>query len=213
MSGSEPAESGRSPARFLHPLWVLFAVLVVGLPALVLLWPEREPPEQYAPIPPFSHIDQDGEPLTREALLGTVWITDFIFTRCPNICPTLSARMRELQPKVLATSGVGLLSISVDPEHDTPEVLTAYAERMGADRSAWRWMTGEVTPIHATIEGFQQALDVRKTPDNPVPDITHSTRLILVDTRGVLRGFYETDPESMDTLWSDALWLAKNTDQ
>ena len=213
MSGSEPSNAGGASGRFLHPLWVLFALFVVGLPAMVMLWPERVPPEQYAPIPAFAHLDQDGAPISREDLLGTVWITDFIFTRCPNICPTLSARMRELQPKVLATPGVGLLSVSVDPEYDTPEVLTAYAERMGADRSAWRWVTGEVGAIHATVEGFQQALDVRKTPDNPVPDITHSTRLILVDARGVLRGYYETDPENLSALWADAVWLSQNPDQ
>ena len=58
-----------------------------------------------------------------------------------------------------------------------------------------------------------QALDVRKTPDNPVPDITHSTRLILVDSRGVLRGFYETDPENMSALWADAVWLSQHPNQ
>jgi protein SCO1/2 len=205
-------EDGAS-GRFLHPLWVLFALLVVGLPTIKLMWPEREPPEVYAQIPSFSHVDQEGAEITREDLLGTVWITDFIFTRCPNICPTLSARMQALQPKVLSTPGIGLLSVSVDPEYDTPEVLTAYAERMGAERSVWRWVTGDKDRIHATVEGFQQALDVRKTPDNPVPDITHSTRLILVDSRGVLRGFYETDPENMSALWADAVWLSKHPSQ
>lgn len=211
MSGSEP--QGRSRGPFLHPLWLLFALLVVGLPAAVLLWPEREPPEQYAAIPSFSHVDQRGEPITREDLLGTVWIADFIFTRCPNICPTLSARMQQLQPKVAAEEGIGLLSISVDPEYDTPEILTEYADKLGADPALWRWVTGETGAINATVEGFQQALDVRKTPDNPVPDITHSTRLILVDARGVLRGFYETDTDNLDRLWEDARWLAANPDR
>lgn len=211
MSGSEPHTS--SPGPFLHPLWSLFALIVVGLPAVAMLWPERAPPEQYAAIPSFSHIDQRGEPITRESLLGTVWIADFIFTRCPNICPTLSARMQQLQPKVAAEEGIGLLSISVDPAYDTPAVLSDYASTLGADPALWRWVTGETGAISATVEGFQQALDVKKTPDTPVPDITHSTRLILVDGRGVLRGFYETDTDNLARLWEDARWLAANPDR
>ena len=205
--------SGSESRRFLHPLWALFAAVVIGLPAVVMLWPEREPPTVFAAIPEFSHTDQRGEPITREDLLGTVWIADFIFTRCPNICPMLSARMKELQPKVAEVEGMGLLSISVDPEYDTPAVLTEYAEKLGADPALWRWVTGETAAINATVEGFQQALDVRKTPDNPVPDITHSTRLILLDGRGVLRGFYETDPDSLAQLWEDARWLAENPER
>lgn len=199
--------------RFLHPLWALFALVVVGLPAAVMLLPQRDPPEVYAALPDFSHTDQDGQPISRQDLLGTVWIADFIFTRCPNICPTLSARMKALQPMVAEHSGIGLLSISVDPAYDTPEVLTTYAQSYGADPSIWRWVTGEEAAIAATVTGFQQALDVRKTADNPVPDITHSTRLILVDTRGVLRGFFETDPEGLEALWADATWLAEHPDR
>ncbi|MFT5687162.1 MAG: protein SCO1/2 [Myxococcota bacterium] len=140
-------------------------------------------------------------------------MADFIFTRCPNICPTLSARMQQLQPGVAAEEGIGLLSISVDPEHDTPAVLTEYASKLNADPTLWRWVTGETAAINATVTGFQQALDVKKTPDNPVPDITHSTRLILVDGRGVLRGFYETDKDNLARLWKDARWLAKHPDR
>ena len=185
------AEPTAPERRFLHPLWAVFAVLIIGLPAAVMLRPERPAPEVYAAIPSFTHTDQTGAPITREDLLGTVWIADFIFTRCPNICPMLSARMKELQPSVLDAEGIGLLSITVDPEYDTSEVLTAYAEQLGADPAIWRWVTGETAAIGQTVTGFQQALDVRKTPDNPIPDITHSTRLILLDARGVLRGFYE----------------------
>jgi protein SCO1/2 len=210
MSGSETDSASR---RFLHPLWALFAALVVGLPAAVMLWPERPAPERYAAIPAFSHIDQRGEPISREDLLGTVWIADFIFTRCPNICPTLSGHMQQLQGKVAGEQGIGLLSISVDPEYDTPAVLTGYAAALGADPTLWRWVTGEPAAISATVEGFQQALDVKRTPDNPVPDITHSTRLILVDARGILRGFYETDPEGLTALWDDARWLAEDPDR
>ena len=98
---------------------------------------------------------------------------------------------------------------------DKPVWLTGlwvYGDKAGG--STFRGRTpGEVGAIHATVEGFQQALDVRKTPDNPVPDITHSTRLILVDARGVLRGYYETDPENLSALWADAVWLSQNPDQ
>ena len=201
------------PARFLHPLWALFALLVLGLPAAVLLWPQQPPPERYGQLPAFSHTDQQGQPFGSAQMAGGVWVTDFIFTRCPNICPVLSARMATLQRRITPSLPIGLLSISVDPQHDTAEVLTAYAATYDADPEKWVFVTGEESEIRQTIDGFKMALDVQAVPGEEIPDIMHSSTFVLVDAEGFIRGFFDTEPEGLQELWQAAEWLVKHPGQ
>lgn len=199
--------------RFLHPLWGLFALAVVGLPLAVLLWPAHPPPENYGAIPDFQHIDQRGQPFGRAEMAGTIWVTDFIFTRCPDVCPALTARMTTLQARLSADQPVRLLSISVDPAHDTPERLTAYAAEFGAQPDVWTFLTGEEAAVYATIEGFKQLVDVQRKAGVELPDILHSDRFVLIDADGDIRGFYETSPEALDGLWDDVRWLLAHPDE
>lgn len=200
-----------NPRRFLHPLWALFAALVLAVPVAALLWPPPPPPDRFGTIPEFEHVDQDGQPFGRDTMAGTIWITDFIFTRCPDVCPTLSARLATLQPRIAAYDGdtpIKLMSISVDPAYDTPEMLTDYGERFGAEPDTWRFVTGEEKAVYGTIEGFKQLVDIQRQAGKDVPDILHSQKFVLVDRDGEIRGFYDSTPEGIDTLWDAALWLA-----
>lgn len=203
------------PARvkIIRRRWIFLAMLAVGVVALSLLalWllfsRGAQQLEVYWDMPPFSFTDQMGQPLTRDDLQGKVVLANFIFTNCVEFCPTvLSPRMRELQTRLrregLLGEKVVLLSFSVDPQTDTPEKLRAYAEALGADPTAWHFLTGgEEEMRRVLIEGLK--LGVLKT-DQPIdhvhPDgsthrhqynVAHSNRFVLVDRQGQVRALFD----------------------
>src|SRR5689334_24366880 len=102
-------------------------------------------------VPPFALTERAGTPLGAADLAGHVWIADFVFTRCPDFCPALTGRMAGLQKRLAAGDDpVRLVSFSVDPAHDTPAVLTAYATRAGAS-GTWLFATGPRTDVAALL--------------------------------------------------------------
>ena len=154
-------------------------------------------------VPDFSLIDHQRRPVTRGTFEGRVWIADFVFTRCAGQCPLMSAQMAALQRRFTGEPSVQLLSVTVDPVHDTPETLAAYAGRYGADGGRWRFATGEAKAIaRLARDGFHLGISDGDTPEEP---ITHSARFVLVDQRGRLRGLYDaTDAQAMARLAADA---------
>ncbi len=161
-------------------------------------------------VPPFSLIERSGRPLASSDLAGHVWVADFVFTHCPDFCPALTARMADLQ-RGLPTSGdpVRLVSFTVDPARDTPEVLRDYATRAGA-RDAWLFVTGPREALAALFrDGFKVAWATDGPPESP---ITHSDRFVLVDRRLRIRGYYHgTDPDDLARLARDARALGEET--
>lgn len=159
-------------------------------------------PERLLEVPEFSLVDQGGQPVGRADLAGEVWLAAFIFTSCPGPCPMISGHMKEIQEHyrdVPAAADLRLLSFTVDPVTDRPEVLRAYGERFGADFGRWRLLTGEPAAVEALIVGgFKQALQRLPPPEGaagPV-NILHAERLMLVDRTGWMRGLpdpYEPD--------------------
>jgi protein SCO1 len=145
-------------------------------------------------------ITQEGKPLTKEDLLGKVWVADFVFTRCNGPCPVMTSRMAELSRGLIKAGDVRLVSISVDPEHDTPSVLGEYAARMTADPSRWVFLTGPKPEIDAFArKGMFQALAY---DGNGVP--THSTRFLVIDRAGRIRRIRNLDePELVQKLLLD----------
>lgn len=143
-------------------------------------------------LPDFSltAVTVDGtSPFDLRAMRGRVWIADFIFTRCTGPCPLLSANMAHLQ-KTLPKS-VGLLSFSVDPDHDSPEVLTLYARKFAADPQRWFFLTGEKAELLRLVrEGFLLPV-VEDAAASPGERITHSTKYVLIDAEGRVRGWYD----------------------
>jgi protein SCO1/2 len=153
-------------------------------------------------VPDFALTGHDGKPVTRASLEGAAWIADFIFTRCAGQCPMMSQRMRQLQ-QTLNKADVRLVSFTVDPTHDTPEALTAYARQFEAVPGRWKFVTGDRDAIWALArDGFRVGVaDEAGTPEEP---IAHSIRFILVDRRGVIRGYYDaTDEAAMTRLVRD----------
>jgi protein SCO1/2 len=153
-------------------------------------------------VPDFSLTDQAGHPVTRASLAGSVWVADFIFTRCAGQCPLLSSQMAELQSAFARVPGVQLVSFTVDPEHDTPPMLAAYAAHYGAAPGRWRFLTGSREAVwRLSREGFRLGVGDGGTAQEP---ITHSVRLVLVDQAGRIRGSYDaTDAEALRRLRGD----------
>jgi protein SCO1/2 len=144
-------------------------------------------------LPDFNLTDTQGRSITRADLAGKVWIVNFIFTRCTLICPMMSAQMFQLQEELAAHSRYAemrLVSISVDGEHDTPEVLGAFAELFHADPEHWFFLTGGqdvVWPL--VIDGF--GLSLEHDAGSSVMPITHSGRFVLVDRQGRIVNYYD----------------------
>ncbi len=143
-------------------------------------------------IPEFDLIERSGQPLRRADLAGKVWVADFFYSTCPGPCPMLSSRLSEVQKALGDAPDVRLVSISVDPEKDTPEVLQLYAQKFAAS-DRWLFATGDKAHIYDLArQGFK--LPVADAPAEGGM-ITHSTRLVLVDRTGTVRGFYEGGEE------------------
>ena len=151
----------------------------------------------------FQLTDQNGEQFSRDDLLGKVWVADFIFTTCAGPCPIMSGQFTELQSRFGNASDFRLLSISVNPDYDTPEVLKEYGDRYGADHDRWRFLTGKKDRIHElAVEGFKVG-----SVEDP---IFHSTRFILLDSKARIRGYYiSSELEEMQQLWRDVELLAE----
>ncbi|MEQ8763139.1 MAG: SCO family protein [Planctomycetota bacterium] len=159
-------------------------------------------------LPSFELTERSGDAVTKETLLGAPWIAGFAFTRCSGPCPKLSGLMASLQPRLEGTP-VKLVTFSVDPEHDTPQVLQDYAKAFSAQGDRWWFLTGERENVYDLInQGFR--LGVQENASAPVGEsIAHSTRLALVDAKGQVRGFFSSEsPEAVDRLVERARALA-----
>jgi len=150
-------------------------------------------------VPEFSLTDQNGQTVTNADLRGKIWIADFIFTRCKGPCPLMTARMLEMQKALTKTPEVKLVSVTVDPEYDTPEVLKAYAEANFADPERWKFLTGDKTVIEKLVtEGFMQHL----AEENGEP--VHGTMFLIVDGNGMVRSARMLeDPELIPKILMD----------
>ncbi len=142
----------------------------------------------YGSVPSFQLTNQTGQPFGSVDLAGKIWIADFIYSTCPGPCPMISSRMSEMQ-KPLEKSDVHFVSFTVDPEKDTPDKLREYATRLRAQAGRWDFLTGPKSAIYdLTIHGFKLAVAEH---DGDKGEPVHSTRMVLVDRRGQIRGYYD----------------------
>ena len=159
----------------------------------------------------FSLTDQAGRAVKAESMRGQVWAAAFFFTRCPTVCPRITRRMRDLQQAAAKDDvKLQLVSFSVDPDNDTPAVLTAYAKQYNADLATWRFLTGDLEVVRKTSEhGFKLALDGKATAGAEHFGLFHGSHLVLVDGAGQIRGYYRTSEDSqMAQLLKDAALVA-----
>lgn len=168
----------------------------------------------YYTVPFFAFTNQFGGESTTDDVAGLIYVADYFFTTCPTICPVMSSQMSRLQNKLAQENLLGevkLLSHTVDPEHDTPEVLQAYGELLDADFEHWTFLTGEQEDLYyqARHGYFLTALP----SDTAAGGFFHSDTFVLVDRQGHIRGYYDgTSTESVDQLFTDILLLNSQSD-
>jgi protein SCO1/2 len=177
------------------------------VPSLILLFAGGCSVDRRLPVlgevPPFQLTSQTGESLDRQSLAGHVWVADFIFTTCPGPCPRMSSQMRQVQAATAATPEVKLVSFTVDPAHDTPPVLAAYAKHFLAQPGRWYFLTGPQTRL--------DDLGRNAFKLNPVDgSLDHSTRFVLVDRAARIRGYYAfSDDDFMKRMLHDIRQLER----
>lgn len=177
--------------------------------ALVACKPQRQL-EVLGEVPPFTFTNQDGKPFGAGELRGRVSVAAFMFTRCPTICPRITATMSDLQQRAQAQAlAVHWVSFSVDPENDTPPVLAAYAAARQLDLGSWTFLTGDSTQIRQVAEqGYKIAAEGKAEEGADHYGISHGSHLVLVDKRGRIRGYYRTlDDDAQTRLLEDAKLL------
>lgn len=196
-------------------VWKIILILIPFVTLSALLWlrhlelqalKERSL-STYNAVPVFTLTNQDGQPFGSAQLAGKIWIADFIYTTCPGPCPMISSRMSELQ-KPLENTGVHFVSFTVDPARDTPEVLRSYAATLQAEPGRWDFLTGpQATIYNLSRNGFKLAVsDGSQEKGIPV----HSTRMILVDRHGQIRGYYDApEADAMTKLLADTHHLLR----
>ncbi len=195
MSGHQPPR----PVRLF--LWGFLAAVLLAVGIGAMLAPRwggvagrGEPPPVLSELPPFELTERDGSTVTLARLAGRPWVAAFIYTRCPGPCPRMTERMKGLGG--LAARGLGFrrVSITVDPEHDRPEVLAEYARSFGVEGTDWLFATGEAETIYRLArDGFKLAVDPSPSTAAQATHgpLLHSTRFVLVDASGRIRGYYD----------------------
>ena len=164
----------------------------------------EEPLPVLATVPDFTLTEASGRTVTLQDLAGKPWVADLVFTSCGGICPLMTAAMSQLEQSTEGLPEVRFVSISVDPERDTPEVLTEYAERHRADRSRWLFLTGAPDAIRTLAVGGLKLPIADGDPSKGEDEILHSQRFVLVDAQAQVRGTYDVrDQEAMFRLRTD----------
>ena len=239
LQGEIPSSS--KPLRHPIPRFLLWAILigalVIAVGAGLATWHRmaarqglQERPleglQVFWEVPDFSLVERSGRTVTLADLRGKVWIASFVYTECKETCPLQTAHMAQLQRDLAGERDLRFVSITVDPKHDTPAVLSEYAKRYGADPDRWLFLTGDKRAIYRLAkEGFRlsvadpddQAQGVIPWPFGARPAyathgskgiVIHSSRLVLVDREARTRGYYDgTDPEAMKRLRRDVRTL------
>lgn len=189
-----------------RPKVYTFGLFILG--ALFLgCTPQKEIPVYFA-VPEWTLTNQEGTPFSSTELRGQVYIANFIFSRCPSVCPKMLKDSEKLQQDLSKLTNVKMLTFTVDPKHDTPQVLKKLSEQYNAKVGFWSFLTDpdEVKLFTLYKEGFKVNVSEAQ-PSKDLYDIAHSEKMVLVDQRGQIRGYYGYDKS--EELIEDAQILSK----
>lgn len=203
--GSPPRDKGPGMAWI---GWLLLAFFVIAIAGIA--WFQQLRSKRVAPPPPFisqvsapTFTDETGTSFTISQLDGRIWVANFIFTRCGGQCPLMSVNMKKLQGWLQENEmgNVKLVSLTVDPEFDTPEVMQRYSDAFQANEGQWHFLTGDRQTIYDWIlKDFK--LETEENEGKPVADLfVHSDKFVLLDRERNIRGYYSgTDAEELEKL-------------
>lgn len=168
---------------------ISFIVLLFGIWAVPKIMDRLVSQEKematIGPVPNFSLTNHHGETITQEDLLGKVYVVEFFFTTCPSICPIMHKSLVKVQDKYFGNPNVAFVSVTINPEFDTPEVLNAYAKENNVTNNNWQFLTGELDDIYALAnQGFN--LYAAEAPEVE-GGFEHSGFFALIDKKGNIR--------------------------
>ncbi|MCP3063538.1 SCO family protein [Myxococcus sp. K38C18041901] len=216
MSAESPLALPQARLTQRPAFWAGLAVIALGLTAalgLSLVRGNSEPLPRLGTLPDFSFTRQDGQPFGNAQLRGHPYIANFIFTRCPTICPAFTRKMAHVQKSTDAHgTGLQLVSFSVDPKYDTPERLAEYGQTHGANFARWSFLTGDYAVLQDVIvQGFKVSMGREAgAPEDDLTSIFHGSHFVLVDSKGEVRGYYDSaDSDSTDRLLVDVKRLMR----
>jgi len=204
----------RSPSRIPWLLWSVLLLVFGLILGAEMLWLKGAHKHQtkdlpvLGKVPDFEFTSEAGLPVTRKSLEGKIWVADFIFTRCAGPCPEMSEHMRELQGDVRLYDRVRLVSMTVDPAYDTPEVLQKYGFRFGSNPDQWSFLTGDPAAIDRFItKGMLLGLS-KDEAGLPI----HSQKFVVVDGWGNIRAYHDLDePGLVPSILTDLDVLNRET--
>ena len=186
----------RSPWSVSRISLILFTLALVAIPILFFLTLSRNTSlPVYGTVADFTLMERNLTPVSKQYLAERIWIANFMFTRCPGKCPLMNRQMSQLQEKLPAN--ILLVSFTVDPQQDTPQILSEYAKNYHPQAGRWFFLTGEKEILDHLLESFHMS---------PLDDPNlHSLKLVLIDQWAQIRGYYEvTDPQAIKKLLKDA---------
>lgn len=176
----------------MRPVGLIFLLLLVGC--------SNKPLPHFEEVPDFTLTSETGSIFDRASLNGQVWVADFIFTNCEGPCPRMTSLMYRMQK---LTAKVKFVSFSVDPARDTPAAFAAYAKKFKADPARWSFLTGDTAELNRLAHDVFKLSSVGNGMD-------HSTRFVLVDKNGRIRGYYGiSDGDPVSRIAHDAERLQK----
>jgi len=187
--------NSKTPFRIVL-FYTLCAILIAAVAGITFLRVKyyQPPLPQIKAVPAFQLTERSGKPLGLEDLKGKVLLVDFIYSECPGPCPMISSRFSKLQEEVLKDPNVLMVSITLNPAHDTVKVLNQYAERFHASPDRWLFLTGDKSNVlDLVVKGFM--ITVLDQDDQKQP-IIHSTKFALVDKQGIIRAYYDAADET-----------------
>lgn len=184
--------------------WMVWGGLVITLAIIIGLSVRNEVLKSRGPhlpvlfqVPPFTLTNEQGRLFHSDDLRGKVWVADIVFTHCAGPCPRMTQRVAELQAAIPSDKPVHFVTLTTDPENDTPAVLSTYARRFGATPERWHFLTGSKQQIAEVAVRGLKLTALPKEPEkteNPKDLFIHSTILIVIDKRGRARASIETEP-------------------
>ncbi len=193
--------------------WSLGLTFLFCYPIFRSVTRELPPPQPtLGQVPEFRLTNQYGKAFGSRELSGKAYLASFAFTTCPTTCPALVQNLQKVQKRIRGLGQkVAIVTFSVDPQNDTPEVLLKYSRDYRANPYVWTFLTGDKAQLRELlVKGFKVPMGDPETfagkldgDDIELLDIAHTSKLVLVDGEGGIRGYYSTDKEGINHLMID----------
>lgn len=199
----------KNPYAIAFALGVVFITALGPLQEILIL----DAPEPLYDVAPWTLVDESGQAIGSDALAGKVVVANFFFTRCPSVCPKLTAAMASTAERLVPVGDdVVFVSFTVDPENDTPEVLRAYKEKVAGDDARWHYATGTPADVRRVlVEHLKMGVGEKKPIEGQAElfDIAHQNRFLLLDQKGRARAMFDVDDTGLRALVGAARLLVR----